>query len=75
MIDEELQLHSWREVLDYRVKSLLGGIAQERDWLLKAGATEYEIREALRHQYEILHKIYSEDYPDTDTHEDVISVL
>ncbi|MEO6727190.1 MAG: hypothetical protein ABIU20_08085 [Blastocatellia bacterium] len=70
MLDEELQLNSWREVLDFRVQSLLRSIELERARLIAHGASDDQIVDALRHQYEILENIRTEDYPDLFAHQD-----
>jgi hypothetical protein len=63
MLEKELKLNNWRDVLDSRVRALLRSIEIERARLEKIGASEEQIADALSHQLEILGSIYSEDYP------------
>jgi len=62
MIDEELQLNNWKEVLDYRVRTLRRSIAAERGVLISRGASDEQVADALRHQHEILNNILSVGY-------------
>jgi hypothetical protein len=73
MLEEELKLNNWQDVLDLRVRALLHSISIERARLRERGASEEQIADALSGQYEILGSIYSEDYPILQRERDLIS--
>lgn len=57
------QLNEWKELLDDRVASLKRSIVAMRAELESRGASEQYIDAALCHEYEMLDKIFNEDYP------------